>query len=216
MPHDHHDETDASHPHSLLPSEPALRVKALETILVEKGLVDPAALDAIIDYYEHEIGPHIGAGLIARAWVDPDFRKDLLRDADALIDSLGHGGRQGEHVVVVENTPETHNMVVCTLCSCYPWPLLGIPPAWYKSDAYRSRAVREPRAVLAEFGVSLPADTRIRVWDSTAEIRYLVLPMRPDGTDGMSETELAALVTRDSMIGTGLITTGLITMTGES
>lgn len=193
-----------------------MRVKALETILVDKGLVDPAALDAIIDYYEHEIGPHIGAGLIARAWVDPDFRKDLLRDADALIDSLGHGGRQGEHVVVVENTPETHNMVVCTLCSCYPWPLLGIPPAWYKSDAYRSRAVREPRAVLAEFGVSLPADTRIRVWDSTAEIRYLVLPMRPDGTDGMSETELAALVTRDSMIGTGLITTGLITMAGES
>lgn len=188
-----------------------MRVKALETILVDKGLVDPAALDAIIDYYEHEIGPHIGAGLIARAWVDPDFRKDLLRDADALIDSLGHGGRQGEHVVVVENTPETHNMVVCTLCSCYPWPLLGIPPAWYKSDAYRSRAVREPRAVLAEFGVSLPADTRIRVWDSTAEIRYLVLPMRPDGIDGMSETELAALVTRDSMIGTGLIT-----MAGES
>ena len=193
-----------------------MRVKALETILVDKGLVDPAALDAIIDYYEHEIGPHIGAGLIARAWVDPDFRKDLLRDADTLIDSLGHGGRQGEHVVVVENTPETHNMVVCTLCSCYPWPLLGIPPAWYKSDAYRSRAVREPRAVLAEFGVSLPADTRIRVWDSTAEIRYLVLPMRPDGIDGMSETELAALVTRDSMIGTGLITNGLITMAGES
>jgi nitrile hydratase len=207
MPHDHHDETGASHPHSLLPSEPALRVKALETILVEKGLVDPAALDAIIDYYEHDIGPHIGAGLIARAWSDPDFHNDLLRDADALIDSLGHGGRQGEHVVVVENTPETHNMVVCTLCSCYPWPLLGIPPAWYKSDAYRSRAVREPRAVLAEFGVSLPAGTRIRVWDSTAEIRYLVLPMRPDDSDGMSEAELAALVTRDSMIGTGLITT---------
>ena len=207
MPHDHHDETDTSHPHSLLPSEPALRVKALETILVEKGLVDPAALDAIIDYYEHDIGPHIGAGLIARAWSDPDFRNNLLRDADALIDSLGHGGRQGEHVVVVENTPETHNMVVCTLCSCYPWPLLGIPPAWFKSDAYRSRAVREPRAVLAEFGVSLPADTRIRVWDSTAEIRYLVLPMRPDDSDGMSEAELAALVTRDSMIGTGLITT---------
>lgn len=207
MPHDHHDETDASHPHSLLPSEPALRVKALETILVEKGLVDPAALDAIIDYYEHDIGPHIGAGLIARAWSDPDFHNDLLRDADALIESLGHGGRQGEHVVVVENTPETHNMVVCTLCSCYPWPLLGIPPAWYKSDAYRSRAVREPRAVLAEFGVSLPADTRIRVWDSTAEIRYLVLPMRPDDSDGMSEAKLAALVTRDSMIGTGLITT---------
>ena len=195
---------DHEHVHTLLPPEPALRVKALETILVEKGLVDPAALDAIIDFYESDIGPHIGAGLVARAWADDTFRATLLADADAVIDGLGHGGRQGEHVVVVENTPSVHNMVVCTLCSCYPWPLLGIPPAWYKSDAYRSRAVREPRAVLAEFGVTLPADTSIRVWDSTAEIRYLVLPMRPEGTAGMDAAELAPLVNRDAMIGTGL------------
>ncbi|MAE47952.1 MAG: nitrile hydratase subunit alpha [SAR116 cluster bacterium] len=195
---------DHEHVHALLPPEPALRVKALESILVEKGLVDPAALDAIIDFYESDIGPHIGAGLVARAWADDTFRAALLADADAVIDGLGHGGRQGEHVVVVENTPSVHNMVVCTLCSCYPWPLLGIPPAWYKSDAYRSRAVREPRAVLAEFGVTLPADTSIRVWDSTAEIRYLVLPMRPEGTAGMDAAELAPLVNRDAMIGTGL------------
>ena len=195
---------DHEHVHALLPPEPALRVKALESILVEKGLVDPAALDAIIDFYESDIGPHIGAGLVARAWADDTFRAALLADADAVIDGLGHGGRQGEHVVVVENTPSVHNLVVCTLCSCYPWPLLGIPPAWYKSDAYRSRAVREPRAVLAEFGVTLPADTSIRVWDSTAEIRYLVLPMRPKGTAGMDAAELAALVNRDAMIGTGL------------
>ena len=195
---------DHEHVHALLPPEPALRVKALESILVEKGLVDPAALDAIIDFYERDIGPHIGAGLVAQAWADDTFRAALLADADAVIDGLGHGGRQGEHVVVVENTPSVHNMVVCTLCSCYPWPLLGIPPAWYKSDAYRSRAVREPRAVLAEFGVTLPADTSIRVWDSTAEIRYLVLPMRPEGTTGMDAAELAALVNRDAMIGTGL------------
>lgn len=200
MPHDHHDEN----PHSLLPSEPALRVKALETILAEKGLVDPAALDAIIDLYSHEIGPQIGASLVAKAWVDEDFRSALLADADAAITQLGHGGRQGEHVVVVENNPATHNMVVCTLCSCYPWPLLGIPPGWYKSDSYRARAVREPRAVLSEFGVTLAEGTKVCVWDSTAEIRYLVLPMRPSGTEGMSEAELAALVTRDSMIGTGL------------
>lgn len=200
MPHDHHDEN----PHSLLPAEPALRVKALETILAEKGLVDPAALDAIIDLYAHEIGPQIGAGLVARAWADAGFRAAFLADADAVITGMGHGGRQGEHVVVVENSEATHNMVVCTLCSCYPWPLLGIPPGWYKSDAYRARAVREPRAVLAEFGVALAEGTNVRVWDSTAEIRYLVLPMRPPGTDGMNETELAALVTRDSMIGTGL------------
>lgn len=200
MPHDHHDEN----PHSLLPSEPALRVKALETILAEKGLVDPAALDAIIDLYSHEIGPQIGASLVAKAWVDEDFRSALLADADAVITQLGHGGRQGEHVVVVENSPATHNMVVCTLCSCYPWPLLGIPPGWYKSDSYRARAVREPRAVLSEFGVTLAEGTKVCVWDSTAEIRYLVLPMRPSGTEGMSEAELAALVTRDSMIGTGL------------
>ena len=200
MPHDHHDD-DA---HSLLPSEPALRVKALETILSEKGLVDPAALDAIIDLYAHQIGPQIGASLVAKAWLDETFRAALLDDADSVITELGHGGRQGEHVVVVENSPATHNMVVCTLCSCYPWPLLGIPPGWYKSDSYRARAVREPRAVLAEFGVSLAKGTNVRVWDSTAEIRYLVLPMRPPGTDGLDETALAALVTRDSMIGTGL------------
>ena len=200
MPNDHHDDN----PHSLLPSEPALRVKALETILAEKGLVDPAALDAIIDLYAHEIGPQIGASLVAKAWVDDGFRAGLLADADTVITQLGHGGRQGEHVVVVENSPDTHNMVVCTLCSCYPWPLLGIPPGWYKSDAYRARAVREPRAVLAEFGVTLADGTNVRVWDSTAEIRYLVLPMRPPGTDGMDEAALAALVTRDSMIGTGL------------
>ncbi|MEC8127198.1 MAG: nitrile hydratase subunit alpha [Pseudomonadota bacterium] len=200
MPHDHHDDN----PHSLLPSEPALRVKALETILAEKGLVDPAALDAIIDLYAHEIGPQIGASLVAKAWVDDGFRAGLLADADTVITQLGHGGRQGEHVVVVENSPDTHNMVVCTLCSCYPWPLLGIPPGWYKSDAYRARAVREPRAVLAEFGVTLADGINVRVWDSTAEIRYLVLPMRPPGTDGMDEAALAALVTRDSMIGTGL------------
>ena len=202
--HGHDPEHVHEHAHALLPPEPALRVKALESILVEKGLVDPAALDAIIDFYESDIGPHIGAGLVARAWADDTFRAALLADADAVIDGLGHGGRQGEHVVVVENTPSVHNMVVCTLCSCYPWPLLGIPPAWYKSDAYRSRAVREPRAVLAEFGVTLPADTSIRVWDSTAEIRYLVLPMRPEGTAGMDAAELAALVNRDAMIGTGL------------
>ena len=202
--HGHDPEHVHEHAHALLPPEPALRVKALESILVEKGLVDPAALDAIIDFYERDIGPHIGAGLVAQAWADDTFRAALLADADAVIDGLGHGGRQGEHVVVVENTPSVHNMVVCTLCSCYPWPLLGIPPAWYKSDAYRSRAVREPRAVLAEFGVTLPADTSIRVWDSTAEIRYLVLPMRPDGTAGMDAAELAALVDRDAMIGTGL------------
>ena len=200
MPHDHHDDN----PHSLLPSEPALRVKALETILAEKGLVDPAALDAIIDLYAHEIGPQIGASLVAKAWVDDGFRAGLLADADTVITQLGHGGRQGEHVVVVENSPDTHTMVVCTLCSCYPWPLLGIPPGWYKSDAYRARAVREPRAVLAEFGVTLADGINVRVWDSTAEIRYLVLPMRPPGTDGMDEAALAALVTRDSMIGTGL------------
>ena len=200
MPHDHNDKS----PHSLLPPEPALRVRALETILTEKGLVDPVALDAIIEFYEQEIGPHIGASLVARSWIDADFRAALLGNADEVITQLSYGGRQGEHVVVVENTPDTHNLVVCTLCSCYPWPLLGIPPSWYKSDAYRSRAVREPRAVLAEFGVNLHAETSVRVWDSTAEIRYLVLPMRPHGTKDLSEAELAALVTRDSMIGAGL------------
>ncbi|WP_347310602.1 nitrile hydratase subunit alpha [Defluviimonas sp. SAOS-178_SWC] len=199
MPHDDHD-----HPHSLLPPEPALRVKALETILTRKGLVDPAALDEILDTYERKVGPHLGAAVVARAWSDAAYRERLLADATAAIAEFGISGRQGEHVVAVENTPDTHNMVVCTLCSCYPWPLLGIPPAWYKSDAYRARAVREPRKVLAEFGVTLPEAQRVRVWDSTAEVRYLVIPMRPEGTEGLDEAALAALVTRDSMIGTGL------------
>lgn len=201
MPHDHH---DTEHPHALLPPEPALRVKALETILTRKGLLDPAALDEIIDTYQYRIGPQNGADVVARAWSDTDFRRALMEDATSVVADLGFFGRQGEHIVVVENTPDTHNMVVCTLCSCYPWPLLGIPPSWYKSDAYRARAVREPRKVLAEFGVTLPESTAVRVWDSTAEIRYLVLPMRPDKTDGMQVTALADLVTRDSMIGTGL------------
>ena len=201
MPHDHHGH---DHPHALLPPDPALRVKALETLLTRKGLIDPAALDEIIDTYQNRIGPQNGARVVARAWRDPAFRAVLLEDATAVVADLGFFGRQGEHVVVVENTPEVHNMVVCTLCSCYPWPLLGIPPAWYKSDAYRARAVREPRRVLAEFGVTLPERTAVRVWDSTAEIRYLVLPMRPAGSDGLDEDALAALVTRDSMIGTGL------------
>ncbi len=199
MPHDDHD-----HPHSLLPPEPALRVKALETILTRKGLVDPAAMDEILDTYERKVGPHLGASVVARAWTDAGYRDRLRDDASAAIAELGISGRQGEHVVAVENTPETHNIVVCTLCSCYPWPLLGIPPAWYKSDAYRARAVREPRKVLAEFGVTLPEGQRVRVWDSTAEVRYLVIPMRPDGAEGLDEAALAALVTRDSMIGTGL------------
>lgn len=199
MPHDHSD-----HPHALLPPEPALRVKALETILTQKGLIDPAALEEIIDTYQNKIGPQNGARVVARAWCDPDFKAALLTQADPVLSDLGYYGRQGEHMVVVENTPQQHNMVVCTLCSCYPWPLLGIPPGWYKSDAYRARAVREPRKVLAEFGVSLPSQTAVRVWDSTAEVRYLVLPMRPEGSEDLCEAELAALVTRDSMIGTGL------------
>ena len=201
MPHDH---TDHDHPHTLLPSDPALRVKALETILTQKGLIDPTALDEIIEAYETKIGPRNGARVVATAWIDPTFKAALLSDATAVVSELGYYGRQGEHMVVVENTDEVHNVVVCTLCSCYPWPLLGIPPAWYKSDAYRARAVREPRKVLAEFGVTLPSDKAVRVWDSTAEIRYLVLPQRPYGTDGMDEVALMSLITRDSMIGTGL------------
>ncbi|WP_415405354.1 nitrile hydratase subunit alpha [Tateyamaria sp. SN3-11] len=199
MPHDHSD-----HPHSLLPSDPALRVKALETILTRKGLIDPAALDEIIDTYENKIGPKNGAHVVARAWSDSAFKAALLEDADPVLAEMGYYGRQGEHMVVVENTKDVHNMVVCTLCSCYPWPLLGIPPGWYKSDAYRARAVREPRKVLGEFGVTLPEETSVRVWDSTAEVRYLVLPMRPEGSAGMDEAALMALVTRDSMIGCGL------------
>jgi len=201
MPHDH---SDPDHPHALLPPDPALRVKALETILTRKGLIDPTALDEIIDTYQNRIGPQNGARVVARAWHDDAFRAALLADATAVVADLGFYGRQGEHMVVVENTDTLHNMVVCTLCSCYPWPLLGIPPGWYKSDAYRARAVREPRKVLADFGVTLDPDQAVRVWDSTAEIRYLVLPQRPAGTEGFSEDALAALVTRDSMIGTGL------------
>ncbi|KHQ54351.1 nitrile hydratase subunit alpha [Mameliella alba] len=202
MPHDHGDDAP---PHSLLPPDPALRVKALETLLTRKGLIDPAALDEIIEIYAHKVGPRNGAAVVARAWTDPDFRKRLLEDATEAVAEMGFTGRQGEHVVAVENTPEQHNMVVCTLCSCYPWPLLGIPPGWYKSDAYRARAVREPRRVLAEFGVTLPEGQRVRVWDSTAEVRYLVLPMRPVGTDGLDANALAALVSRDAMIGTALV-----------
>lgn len=197
-----HDDPD--HPHEVLPSDPALRVKALETLLVSKGLVDPAALDEIIDTYENRIGPQNGAAVVARAWADPEFHAALMQDATEAIREMGFYGRQGEHIVAVENTATQHNMVVCTLCSCYPWPLLGIPPGWYKSDAYRARAVREPRAVLADFGVNLPESTAVRVWDSTAEIRYLVVPMRPEGTDGMSQDALQKLVSRDAMIGTAL------------
>ena len=185
-------------------SDMAIRVRALESLLIEKGYVDPAALDAIVETYESKIGPRNGARVVARSWVDPVYRKWLLEDATAAIGALGYAGRQGEHMVAVENTPEVHNMVVCTLCSCYPWPVLGLPPVWYKSAPYRSRAVIDPRGVLSEFGVSLPPSVKIRVWDSTAEIRYLVVPMRPDGTEGWSEEQLASLVTRDSMIGTGL------------
>lgn len=199
MPHD-----DPDHPHSLLPPDPALRVKALETILTRKGLIDPAALDEIIDTYENRIGPRNGAHVVARAWTDPAFRAALLEDATPVVAEMGYFGRQGEHMVAVENTDAVHNMVVCTLCSCYPWPLLGIPPGWYKSDAYRARAVREPRAVLADFGVTLPEETAVRVWDSTAEVRYLVIPQRPEGSEALSEAALMDLVTRDSMIGTGL------------
>jgi nitrile hydratase len=194
---------DHDHDHSEL-SEVALRVKAIETILVDKGYVDPAALDAIIETYETKVGPRNGARVVARAWSDPGFRARLMADATAAIAELGYGGRQGEHMVAVENTPARHNLVVCTLCSCYPWPVLGLPPVWYKSPPYRSRAVLDPRGVLEEFGVTLAEDTQIRVWDSTAELRYLVVPSRPEGTDGWSEERLAALVTRDSMIGVGL------------
>jgi nitrile hydratase len=184
-----------------VPSDVALRVKALESILVEKGMVDPATIDAVIDTYESKIGPRNGARVVARAWVDPAYRKRLLADGTAAIAELGYGGAQGEHMVVVENTPAVHNLVVCTLCSCYPWPVLGLPPTWYKSAPYRSRAVIDPRGVLREFGVTLADDVQVRVWDSTAEIRYLVLPERPPGTEGMTEEELAALVTRDAMVG---------------
>ena len=192
------------HAHSHLPSDPELRVKAVETLLLNKGLIDSKTLDELIDTYENRIGPKNGAKVVAKAWVDPEYKKRLLNDATSAIRELSYQGRQGENMVVVENTPETHNVIVCTLCSCYPWPVLGIPPTWYKSDEYRSRTVREPRKVLLEFGLSLDPKVQIKVWDSTAEIRYLVLPMRPKGTENMDESELAELVTRNSMIGTGL------------
>lgn len=180
------------------------RVRALETVLTQKGYIDPPALDVLIDTYQTKVGPRNGARVVARAWVDPAFRERLMRDATAAIAELGYSGRQGEQMIAVANTPGRHNIVVCTLCSCYPWPVLGLPPVWYKSAPYRSRVVRDPRGVLAEFGVTLPASTEIRVWDSTAEVRYLVIPERPTGTEGLSEEALATLVTRDSMIGTGL------------
>ena len=192
------------HAHSHLPSDPELRVKAVETLLLNKGLIDSKTLDELIDTYETRIGPKNGANVVAKAWVDPEYKKRLLIDATSAIRELSYQGRQGENMIVVENTPKIHNVIVCTLCSCYPWPVLGIPPTWYKSDEYRSRTVREPRKVLLEFGLSLDPKVHIKVWDSTAEIRYLVLPMRPKGTENMNERELAELVTRNSMIGTGL------------
>jgi len=195
---------DRDHDHGAPPSDTALRVKALESLLVEKGLVDPAALDALIDTYENKVGPRNGAAVVARAWADPEYRVRLLDDASAAIAELGYTGRQGEHMVAVENTAQVHNMVVCTLCSCYPWTVLGLPPVWYKASPYRARVVKEPRQVLAEFGVTLPEEVEFRVWDSTAEIRYLVLPRRPEGSADLDQAALAALVTRNAMIGTGL------------
>jgi nitrile hydratase subunit alpha len=199
-PHDH------DHDHQAIPSDVALRVKALESLLVDKGFVDRAAMDAIVDTYETKIGPRNGARVVARAWVDPAYKKRLLTDATAAIAELGYVGGQGEDMVVLENGPKLHNLVVCTLCSCYPWPILGLPPVWYKSAAYRSRAVIDPRGVLREFGLELPENAEIRVWDSTAELRYLVLPERPAGTENMTEESLAELVTRDSMVGVAKVT----------
>jgi nitrile hydratase len=203
MAHDH--DHDEHHHEQEPPSDMTLRVKALESLLIEKGLVDAAALDAIVDHFETKVGPRNGARVVARAWTDPVFKARLMKDATSAIAELGYAGGQGDHMVVVENTPTTHNLVVCTLCSCYPWPVLGLPPVWYKSSPYRSRAVIDPRGVIAEFGTKLPDDVEVRVWDSTAEIRYLVLPQRPAGTDGLSEEALAALVTRDGMIGTSTL-----------
>jgi nitrile hydratase len=189
------------HYHQVVPSDPALRVKSLESLLVEKGLVDRAALDTLIDQYENKIGPRNGAHVVAKAWTDPEYKKRLLANGSAAIAELGFAGLQGEHMVVVENTPKVHNVIVCTLCSCYPWPVLGLPPVWYKSSAYRSRVVIDPRSVLKEFETELAEDVEVRVWDSTAELRYLVLPERPAGTENMTEDQLAAIVTRDSMVG---------------
>ena len=211
MPHDHPEGDHGHHDHGHgrdhgqdRPSDMTLRVRALESLMVDKGLVDPAALDAIIETYENQIGPRNGARVVARAWSDPAYKARLMEDATAAIAELGYGGRQGEHMVVVENTADIHNMVVCTLCSCYPWPVLGLPPVWYKSSPYRSRAVIDPRGVLAEFGLTLADDVEVRVWDSTAEVRYLVLPQRPAGSEGLAEEALADLVSRDAMIGVAL------------
>ncbi|MBX2867466.1 MAG: nitrile hydratase subunit alpha [Acidiferrobacterales bacterium] len=197
-PHHHHDAPI---------SDIEARVKRLEQLLVEKGLVDPATMDELVDTYENRVGPRNGARVVARAWTDPDYKRRLLSDATAAIMEMGYAGRQGEHMQVVENTAEVHNMVVCTLCSCYPWPVLGLPPTWYKASSYRARAVKEPRAVLQDFGVELDPQVRIEVWDSTAEVRYLVLPMRPEGTEDLDQDALAKLVNRDAMIGTGLVVT---------
>jgi nitrile hydratase len=204
--HDHDHSHDHDHDHDNHLSEMVLRVKALETLLVSKGLVDPAALDAMIDAYETKIGPRNGARVVAKAWTDPAYKARLMEDATAAIAELGYSGAQGEHMVVVENTPTVHNLVVCTLCSCYPWSVLGLPPVWYKSSAYRSRAVIDPRGVLQDFGLTVPDGVAVRVWDSTAEIRYLVLPERPAGTEGMSAEALEELVTRDTMVGTAKVT----------
>jgi nitrile hydratase subunit alpha len=205
MAHDHHDhDHDDHHQHSSELSEMQLRVRALETVLAEKGYIDAAAIDALIEAYETKVGPHIGARVVAKAWSDPVFKQALLEDGSKAVLAFGALNRVGDHLIAVENTPQQHNIIVCTLCSCYPWEVLGLPPVWYKSAPYRSRAVSDPRGVLADFGVILPAGTGIRVWDSTAETRFIVLPMRPAGTEGWGEEKLASLVTRDSMIGTGL------------
>ena len=202
--HDHPHHDDHRHDQGSELSEMQLRVRALETVLAEKGYFDPAAIDALVQAYETKVGPHVGARVVAKAWADPAFKKSLLEDGSKAVATLGVLNRVGDHLIAVENTPRLHNMIVCTLCSCYPWEVLGLPPVWYKAAPYRSRAVKDPRGVLADFGITLPAGTDIRVWDSTAETRFIVLPMRPAGTEGWSEDRLAALVTRDSMIGTGL------------
>ena len=201
-----HSHEGGSPSHSLLPSDPALRVKAMESLLLEKGLIDAAAVDSVVDQFENKLGPKIGAAVVAKAWTDPSFKKALMENAAKALASIGISGIGAEQMIAVENTDKIHNVVVCTLCSCYPWAVLGLPPAWYKSEAYRSRVVREPRWVLAEFGVTLPEDVEVQVWDSTSEMRYLVVPQRPSGSESMSEAELAALVSRDCMIGTGLPT----------
>jgi nitrile hydratase len=196
-----HAQQESGHEHQVVPSDMTLRVKALESLLVEKGIVDSKALDALVDTYENKLGPHIGARIVARAWTDPVFKQRLLADTDAAIEEMGFGGQQGERMVAVENTPRVHNVIVCTLCSCYPWSVLGLPPMWYKSAAYRSRTVIDPRGVLKELGLDLPENVEVHVWDSTADLRYIVLPERPAGTENLDELELAKLVTRDSMIG---------------